>query len=684
MSETNTPRAIPLALVHHANQYLITETYDNREGISQIVDGYAEILHLHLRYGIPVNLHLSGTLMETVAWHRPEFFGLVKELQAKRLLNVIGGTYAENVMPLFSAGFNRRQLNEHLWLCRRHLDSSPAEIKICWVPERVWDTGKLAPVLADPSLANGGYRYVLLDSRHLYPTAGSYPESPRALFDSTGPYDGIGGLARNAFLQPEVDSNQKVACEIHCIEGGNGLGLVPISADLRYWIPPRSPEDLHRLRETADSLARCRDENTILVYADDLEKTAGVGGWQSGALERYEAFLHWTSEQERLAPVLLADWLAGRSSLPQRPLEAGTFFELAQQWNAGEDYRNWWDNPEWAPHRRSLDIARRAIRAASHAGAETRLLDLAWKHLMASTYETAWHDSAQPSYTPAPWAKALASHAHSCLVMADAARWFAKSRRVPSTLITDIDQDGEDEVILRNEHLYAVITPSHGGRLVYLFTLTPQGGAMLIGNPADDWNFQQELNRYMDWPPNHPGALADMDGLHDRYEVSAMTSAGTRIELTNIERGSRLFGARKRLILLPDAPALAACYRLPGGQDDLEIECCLSPDYYRLLREGRHNVYPVGGQTWSGFRNKEISAWVGLARDENTTWAQSGELQPGHGLNVRIRAHTSHFHVLIGCGPADDQGCQQFIGWGRNAFHRMVERPTEKNREVER
>jgi hypothetical protein len=224
VSETNISRIIPLALVHHANQYLIAETYDNREGISQIVEGYAATLHLHDKYGIPINLHLSGTLMEAIAWHRPEFFTLVKELRAKRLLNVLGGTYAENVMPLFSPAFNRRQLNEDLWLCRRHLDCSPAEIKICWVPERVWDTEKLAPVLTDPTLANGGYRFVLLDNRLLYPNSGSYPESPRAIFDSTGPYDGMDDFMKAPHPPPGIEVDWNVACTTHRIEGGQRLG----------------------------------------------------------------------------------------------------------------------------------------------------------------------------------------------------------------------------------------------------------------------------------------------------------------------------------------------------------------------------------------------------------------------------------------------------------------------------
>ena len=186
---TRSKRAVPLSLVHHANQYLITDGYDNREGITEIVEGYAAALRLHGKYGIPASLHLSGTLIETLAWHYPWFLELVRDLREKGLISLIGGTYSENVMPLFEPSFNSRQLDEFLWLYRRHLGRPPEEVEVCWVPERVWDTEKLASTLTSSELANGGYRYVLLDDRLLYPTNGSYAGSPRARFDSIGPFD---------------------------------------------------------------------------------------------------------------------------------------------------------------------------------------------------------------------------------------------------------------------------------------------------------------------------------------------------------------------------------------------------------------------------------------------------------------------------------------------------------------
>jgi starch synthase len=415
-------RPVPLALVHHANQYLITDGYEDRQGISDVVEGYAAALRLHEKYGIPANVHLSGTLIETIAWHCPWFLDLVKDLREKGVVSLIGGTYSENVMPLFPPSFNRRQLEELLWLYEHHLDCRPEELDACWVPERVWDTKGLAPVLTDDGLANGGYRFVLLDDRLLYPANGSYPESPRARFDASGPFaDAINAHAPDGLHDPAE------SCKTYRISGANGLVMVPISANLRYLIPPSSPDHWRGLEGTFEALQEHRDEfDTILVYADDLERTAGVGGWDTRALKRYEGFLRWLASREDVLPVPLSNWLTDHPACEERKVEGGAFFELARSWSAEEDYRGWWESATWSPYREHLVTAQEIVRSAQREGADQRLLKLAWKHLMASAYETAWHDPKEEGVTPAPWAKAVASHARACRVMTDAARWFAR------------------------------------------------------------------------------------------------------------------------------------------------------------------------------------------------------------------------------------------------------------------
>jgi starch synthase len=669
-----------LALVHHANQHIITNGYEDRDGISRICEGYTQLLLLHRRYGMPINLHFSGTLLESIAWHHPEFLGLVKELAEENLLVLVGGAYAENIMTLFSPSFNRRQLDELLLLYREMLDCDSQDVKICWVPERVWQTNLLAPVLTDRSLANGGYRYVLLDDRLLFPTNGSYALSPRASFDLAGPYD------HSTALLPSADG--AAAGELgrpYKITGGGGLVMVPISANLRYWVPPRIPAHWSLLEELVSRSADDQDD-VLHLYADDLEKSAGVAGWEN-TLDQYHSFLHWLSERaDLIAPVRLNGWLETHPARENRSLETGTFFELAQDWNAGEDYRGWWRSRFWSEYRSGFALAHDAVGAAEQNGADRRLVALAGKHLLASAHETAWHDETEAGdgRAPAPWARAVASHARSCLVMTDAAESLGGREERPQAVVTDIDADGEDEIVLSNGHIYAVITPTHGGRLVYLFHRTSEGGVQVVGNPTDHWNFQEALNRYMDQPPNHPGALADVGFEHDRYEIDDLESGPDHafVQLANLEMGP-LSGARKGFLLPASASGLVVCYELPDGVEQLATEACLSPDYHSLLRNGRRDVRPCGGQCWRGFRNGEVSVWMALARTDDVAWAEPRNPEAGHGLNLCVEARASHFHLLLGCGPNDYQRSRDLLDAGRRAMHRSretTERPNERFR----
>ncbi|MBT2520808.1 glycogen/starch synthase [Arthrobacter sp. ISL-28] len=653
------PAPLPLALVHHANQYLVTDGYQDREGLTSLVTGYAALLRLHEKYRTPVNLHLSGTMLEAAAWHHPWFLANVRRLRDVGLLSLVGGTYSENVLTAFDPEFNRRQLHELFWLYRRHLGCTPEDLEICWIPERVWDTDRLAGVLTDPALPNGGYRYVLLDDRLLYPTDGAYGGSDRADFDGADPAS-----------PPPAD-----ALRPYRIEGGNGMQVVPMSTRLRYWIPPEDRSHWRSLSRAAE-LPTAPGDDTVLVYADDMEKSAGVGPWHPSALGRYEEFLRWLATQPNLIPVDLPSWLRQRRRVPGvRVVERGTFVELAQDWHAGEDYAGWCQDAAWAPYQRHLAQARRAVADAESAGAEPRLMALAWKHLLASAYETAWHDTDQPERLPAAWAKAVASHGRAASVLASAAGWFGGTTRTLGAELIDVDDDGTKELVLRSEHLFAVLAPEHGGRLVYLACRGPDGGVLVIGNPTDDWNRQEEMNAYMDVPANHPGGLADGGGVHDRYEVSIHSGDGAiRVELRNVQENSPLHGLRKRIIMDDVSPALLVAYDLPAAASGITIETCLSPDYYRLLRHGVADLQRSGGRSWRGASNRGSGVWVALARDEDTIWCDPTGPEPGHGVLIRIRADARSFHLLIGVGDTDDDMAGTAVQEGRERLAELTAR----------
>ncbi|MDI3213976.1 glycogen/starch synthase [Arthrobacter sp. AL12] len=653
------PALLPLALVHHANQYLVTDGYQDREGLTSIVTGYAALLKLHEKYRTPVALHLSGTMVEAVAWHHPWFLAEVRRLRGVGLLSLIGGTYSENVLTAFDPEFNRRQLHELFWLYRRHLGCAPEDLEICWIPERVWDTERLAGILTDPKLPNGGYRYVLLDDRLLYPTGGAHGGSDRADFDGADPAS-----------PPPAD-----ALRPYFIEGGNGMQVVPMSTRLRYWIPPDDRRHWRSLSRAAE-LPTAPGDDTILVYADDMEKSAGVGPWHPSALGRYEEFLRWLATQPHLLPVDLPSWLRQRRRVPGvRVLERGTFVELAQDWHAGEDYRGWDQDLAWRPYQEHLARARRAVAGAERAGADPRLTALAWKHLLASGYETAWHDTEQPGRPPAAWAKAVASHARATGVLAAAARWFGSPARPLGAELVDLDDDGTQELVLRNEHLFAVLAPACGGRLVYLACRGPDGGVLVIGNPTDDWNRQEDLNSYMDVPGNHPGGLADVGGVHDRHEARIHTGDGViRVELVNVQADSALHRLRKQIVLDHTSTALLVAYELPPAAPGITVETCLSPDYYRLLRHGSAELRRGRGRNWQGASNRGAGVWLALADDEDTTWCDPAGPEPGHGVLVRVHAGARSFHLLIGVGDVDDDVAARAM---RTGLDRLAGQPGE-------
>jgi starch synthase len=206
-----------------------------------------------------------------------------------------------------------------------------------------------------------------------------------------------------------------------------------------------------------------------------------------------------------------------------------------------------------------------------------------------------------------------------------------------------------------------VITARHGGRIVYLFHRSLAGGVLSVGNPTDHWNWQEGLNRYMDAPRNHPGALADVGFEHDRYAVAELgTGDGFAFaRLLNVEDESPLRGTLKSFLLPASAPVLVVCYQLAEHLNGLVTESCLSPDYYNLLRNGG------------------VTVWIGLADDEATAWAAPDQPDAGHGLNLRLRSHDLHFHLLIGCGELGGVELRRLLRNGRELLDGSETAPTD-------
>jgi len=602
-----------LAVVLHANQYLISGNYADRQGLVEIVAGYQTVLDLHVRHAITASLHLSGTLIEALAWHQPEFLVHVRDIYEAGLIDLIGGTYSENPMPCFSPDFNVRQLEEWWRLAELHLGLRGEPVTTAWVPERIWDTAALAPVLVEC-----GYQNVLLDDRHLL-ERGRRPDFDRDLAGQVQ----AGTLPVETSLRP------------HAIRGGAGLVAIPISSHLRYWLPPAEGQGWDPLV----AATRALPGDALLTFADDLERIAGVGGWDPGGPVRYESALRQLAHGDAVRPVLLSHWLADARPATEVEVEPGTYHELASLWQAGDDYQGWWENPDWLPYREHLLGAEAAVREAERAGADPALVELAWKHLLASSYEAGWHDpepGGGPGRAPAAWVRALAHHARASIVIAAAATWFGGSSAgsCPSfARLWDVDGDGTEDVVLADATWFAVLSPGHGGRLVALFAHENGRGRLVVGNPSDDWNLQQELNRYMDFPANHPGALVDVGFEHDLHCAESVACAPARVRLVNAEPDSSLRGTQKTIALDPRLGVVVS-YRLPPGVHGLAVEVAAAPDYLTVLREG--------------VKSADLDWTPDLLLPLTGCAAGGSDLRSaGHAVCLRIEAHSRAFDFAL-------------------------------------
>ena len=631
---------VSFALVHHANQYLITNGYDNREGISDIIGsekkktGMLGGLSTHAAMGVPLNLHISGTLLESIAWHCPPALDEIREYIRSGLIELVGSSYGQNIMRFFSPEYNRGQLNELLRLYETLLGVPPSEVRVFWPPERVWETRSMAPVLRDANLLNGGYRYVVLDDRTLLSPRDS--ELPRSMYDQQNPWT------------PEL-------YEAHEIEHGLGLIALPIATRLRLSIPPKKNTDWQRVQTELEALlvhAADADESSLLaLYADDMEKVIGV--WGLDGPKRYGEFLRWVVGNTWIQPIKLSEWVRANPPSDCRRIETGTFAELAREFDAGEGYEKWFYSENWAPYREYFERTESRVKECKIGRADSSLIELAEKQLLVSNWETGWqtpatgaHGDPAESGNPSPWARALTSHCRHALCTVEAACWMTGRDGLAHAVLYDVDQDGEIDLVLKSDRFFAMISPQSGGRLLYLYSLGTARGTLIIGNPCDDWNFLEDLNRFMRVPRNHPGAFADVGLEDDRYDCEILNQGDhTAVRLTNIEPQSAARGLEKVYTLGAADSYLSVRYKLPANLKNLSTECALSPDYLTLLRHGSQVMKPVGTDDARGFETQGLS--VLLEAKSGLKWERPVQDWIGHGRTIRVGSKQREFEMKL-------------------------------------
>jgi alpha-amylase len=144
-----------LVLVFHNHQPV-----GNFDGVFEHAyqDSYRPFLDVFEQYdGIPIALHTSGSLMEWLAAHHPEYLDRLAELVTAGRLEIIGGAYYEAILTMIPRRDRVGQITRYAdWLS----DRFGTPVNGMWMPERVWEQSLTT------DLAEAGVRYTLLDDFH--------------------------------------------------------------------------------------------------------------------------------------------------------------------------------------------------------------------------------------------------------------------------------------------------------------------------------------------------------------------------------------------------------------------------------------------------------------------------------------------------------------------------------------
>ena len=451
----NMPNHIRLILALHNHQPV-----GNFDNVFQQAfdDSYHPFLEVFSRYeSLKMSLHTSGSLMEWLAAHHPEYVDRLAELVEQGRIEIIGGAYFEPILAMIPSRDRIGQIRSYTrWLQNR----LGATIRGLWVPERVWEQSFTR------DLVDAGIEYTVLDDFHFK----------------------CAGLTESQLTGHLLTEDE-----------GRVLSVFPGSERLRYTIPFGSPQ------ETIDYLAKMADEhpNAVAVFGDDGEK---FGTWpetrkhvyDDGWLVRFFDAL--AQNQDWIQMTTLAEAFdnvppVGRVYLPdcsyremtEWALPAGQLVEYERISHEMQDDPRWkslrplvrggfWRNfkvkyPEADEmYCRMMMVSQRLQETLNAAAAgelvNTELVEQARTELYRGQCNCGyWHGAFGGIYLPH-----LRNAVYQHLIAAD--NLLDKAIGRPESWIDaaadDFNFDARQEVRLVNDRLMALVSPSRGGQLLEL------------------------------------------------------------------------------------------------------------------------------------------------------------------------------------------------------------------------
>lgn len=474
---------VMFGLLHHGNQFL--KDVDNfiRDDNGM---GFCRVPEIHEKWGVPVNLHVSGTLAEDIQWYDPQFNDYLRSLHDKGLAYMVGGFYTEYIPQYIPSEMNNWSMAYAKAQLLRYYN---ATTDACWVPERVYWDGW------EDTVSDGGYSIVVVDTE-----------------DGFRWYGPPGGDEHRVYTAP------------------NGVKILFISNSGKGGAPYNIQDQIHNNYDNGLSLSArelCVNEtlagDRYILYMDDWEKTCGnIPLWGGPEVTyAYDNSIGWLAQHQWINVSTLPE-IAKLPSAGTIDVDDCTYFWIREKMYGLNDpssaptdgkslYDAWYYDPtdsindtayndyvpadtssplgDWKTPNTQIGDTWALVKGIKN----TTLRTLAFKTMSDMLYETAWYENVWAhgnALELAYWEKEQAAHIRTAAMYAYADKWLAHPTNF--TAMEDVDLDSEDEYVMASRDMYCVFE-ERGGKLVFA---VDAGGKVLVGNTIT--GYLDERDAYTD------------------------------------------------------------------------------------------------------------------------------------------------------------------------------------------
>lgn len=281
----------PKSLIFCVHSHQPVGNFDNvfEEGYQKSYKPFFEVAEKHP--SIPVSCHISGSLIDWLEAHHPEFIQLLGKMSDRGRIEFIGGGYYEPIYGLIP----KNDLIGQLEMMADKLEALFGKVpEGAWLTERVWDPDLVTP------LKKSGVQYTILDDLH---------------FEKAG-------------MTAPVTGYYQVK------QGKDSVDVFASMKQLRYLMPFRKAEEAIEFIHASE--AKPED---VFVFADDCEKFGMWPGTHDWVYKEawLDKFLTLLEKDETIAVYTFKEFRQRFASKGSVKIPHASYSEM-MEWSGGHFY----------------------------------------------------------------------------------------------------------------------------------------------------------------------------------------------------------------------------------------------------------------------------------------------------------------------------------------------------------